>query len=160
MTKRLRWILISAPVLIITIAALIVLSVKQGETDPKTIQQKASDEVAKTVAAIAPVTQGKVTSSQWSTCSQETPGVHRYSYEYSVDLNASGADPASVVSRIRQYWTSHQYGTVFQDGDQVDANLPNEKLNWSAKTGLDESHMPFLTVNVDCVTTSSDPTKK
>lgn len=160
MTKRLRWIFISAPVLLAAIMVLIVLSVKQGETKPEAVQQKASDEVAKTVAAIAPVTQGKVALDQWSECSEETPGSHRYSYQYSVSLNAAGADPASVVSRIRQYWISHQYGTVFQDGDQVDADLPNEKLDWTVKTGLDAGHAPFLTVGVDCVTTSSNPLKK
>lgn len=160
MIKRLRWILISVPVLIFAIVAIVVLMVKHDQVDPKSIQQKASDEIAKTVAAIAPVTQDEVTNSEWSQCSDEAPGRHQYTYQYSVTLNASGTDPASVVSRIRQYWISHHYGTVFQDGDQVDANFSYAKLSWSAKTGLDQKHVPFLTLGVDCVTTSSDPTKK
>jgi hypothetical protein len=162
MTQRLKRLLVSSPVLIMAAIVVVACSSKGSmgtNQDPKTVETKAAEEIAKTVAAIAPVSQGDVVANRWSACKQDVPGTQQYSYDYIVRLNLGNADPASVVNEVKQYWTSHGYRDVFGYQGGVGAKLPDKSSDWSVGVGYDTNHLLGLSVSSGCLSTSSNPTK-
>ena len=160
MTQRLKRLLTSAPVLIV-VAAIVVACASKGvqgtKQDPKAVEKKAADEVAKAIAAIAPVSQGDVVANRWSACKQDVPGTQQYSYDYIVHLNLGDADAASVVDEVKQYWTSHQYRDVYNYQGGVGAKLPEKPSDWSVGVGYDTNHRLILSASAGCFSTTSNP---
>lgn len=162
MTQRLKRLLTSSPVLIMAATVVVACShkgVMGTDQDPKTVEKKAADEVTKTIAAIAPVSQGDVVANRWSDCKQDVPGTQQYSYDFIVHLNPGNADPASVVEKVKQYWTSHQYRDVFGYQGGVGAKLPEKPSDWSVGIGYDANHQLILSASEGCISTTSKPTK-
>jgi hypothetical protein len=162
MTQRLKRFLAFVPVLTVMAIVVVACSSKglQGTIqDPKTVEKKAADEVTKTIAAIAPVSQGDVVAARWSACKKDLPGTQQYSYDYIVDLNSGDVNPASIIDEVKQYWTSHRYRDIYGYQGAFGAKLPEKTSDWSVGVGFDANHQPSLSVSAGCLSTSSDPTK-
>jgi hypothetical protein len=156
MRRLFKW---GFPALVVIVAGVVavVFFFGTGGTDPKTVENKAAGEAAKTLAAIKPVTMAGVNRSQWGQCTTETPGAHRYDYSYSIKLDAGTATPQSVIDRTAQIWQSEGYRTPSRDVGTFSADLPGQGGNWMTKIGVNNDGSLFLLVDSGCVHVSSDP---
>lgn len=146
------------------VAAVVVLAAVSGcgvgGTDPKSVEEKAQTLAQQTLEAVRPVTGSVATSvkrSGWEKCSTETPGVHRFSYDYvlKVDVPKDHSQPA--MDAAKAHFAASGYTADFQESesDRVGATLP--KSEWWVGVGVQDDASMFISIGSGCVPTSSDP---
>ena len=129
-----------------------------GGDAPKTVEDKAAKLAADSSHAVVPVPGQSVEQTEWTKCSEETPGVHRFSYEYVLKLSVEKSGSQPVMDQEVAYWTKQGYTVqpTRSDNPTRQAYLPKDS-DWSIGMGIDNDGLMFLTVSANCVHVSSDP---
>lgn len=131
-----------------------------GGTDPKSVVKKAQTLAQETLEAIRPTIGSAATSlkrSGWKKCSTETPGVHRFTYDYvlKVDVRKDASQP--VMDAAKAHFAKAGYTPDVPDPKtaRVGAELP--KGDWWVGVGVQDESSMFISISSGCVPTSSDP---
>ena len=130
-----------------------------GGSAPRSIEKKVVKLATDSMNALAPVPGHAVLDSEWSQCSEETPGVHRASYMYSLKFNVDESASRPVFDQELAYWTKQGYDVkpARPDNPTREAYLPDKSEDWSVGVGIDNDGQMFLTVEANCVHVSGDP---
>lgn len=129
-----------------------------GGDAPKSVEDKAAKLAADSVNALTPVPNHAIAGAKWLKCSEETPGVHRFKYTYTVTLDVEKSASQSVFDREQAYWAKQGY-VVQPQGPDTPARgvyLPKDS-DWSIVVGVASDTQMSLTVDAECVHVSSDP---
>ncbi|MGW1282759.1 hypothetical protein ACWD4N_03345 [Streptomyces sp. NPDC002586] len=131
-----------------------------GGTDPKSVVKKAKSLEQETLEAIRPNIGSAATSvdsSRWSKCSTETPGVHRFAYAYVLKVDVPKATSQPVMDAAKTHFTKAGYTLDIPDPKmaRVGGTLP--KSNWWVGVGVQDDSSMFISIDSDCIPTSSDP---
>src|SRR4051812_24601695 len=80
-----------------------------GGDAPKTVEDKATKLAAESLAALSPAPTSSVVRNKWEKCSEETPGVHRFSYQYALKLGVDKLASQPVFDQALAYWQKQGY---------------------------------------------------
>lgn len=131
-----------------------------GGTDPKLVVNKAQSLAQETLEVIRPTIGSAATSvdsSGWEKCSTETPGVHRFTYSYvlKVDVPKDASQP--VMDAAKAHFTKAGYTLDIPDPELARVGGKPPKSNWWVGVGVQDKSSMFISIDSDCVPTSSDP---
>ncbi|MGW3197585.1 hypothetical protein ACWDBD_23935 [Streptomyces sp. NPDC001118] len=131
-----------------------------GGTDPKSVVNKAQSLAQETLQAVRPTIDSAATSvkrSGWKKCSTETPGVHRFTYDYvlKVDVPKDASQPVMDAAKAHFAKAGYTPDPPYPKMARVGATLP--KSGWWIGVGVQDESSMFISVGSDCVPTSSDP---
>ena len=159
MTERLSKGVAAAAVVALAATAGCGASADDG-TDPKSVVKKAQTRAQETLEAVRPTSGSAATSvkrSGWKKCSTETPGVHRFTYDYVLKVDVSKDASQPVMDAAKAHFTKAGYTLDFPDPKtaRVGAELP--KSDWWVGVGVQDEASMFISVSSGCVPTSSDP---
>ncbi|MFE9452676.1 hypothetical protein [Streptomyces sp. NPDC006739] len=129
-------------------------------TDPKSVIKKAQTLAQETLDAIRPTLGSAATSvdsSGWHKCTTETPGVHRFTYDYVLKIDVPKAASGPVMDAAKAHFTKSGYSPDLPDPGtaRVGARLP--KGEWWVGVGVQDESSMFISIDSGCVPTSSDP---
>src|SRR5205823_2066859 len=80
-----------------------------GGDSPRSVEEKVVKLATDSLNAVAPVPGHSVVRSEWTPCSQETPGVHRAEYQYVLKLAVDKSASQPVFDQELAYWTKQGY---------------------------------------------------
>ena len=129
-----------------------------GGQGPSSVEDKAGKFITDALNGISPAQSQAPFSSKWSGCSEETPGVHRFSFERSINVvGVTKANAQPVIDQVLAYWQKTGYTLRAPEPDSTtrEVDLPKDP-GWTITVGVDGDQM-FVTVSSGCVHVSSDP---
>jgi hypothetical protein len=131
-----------------------------GGADPTTVETKAQTLAQQTLEAVHPAIGTAATSvgeSGWKKCSTETPGVHRFIYDYTLKVAVPRDHAQPVMDAAQAHFTKSGYTADLPDPGtaRVGAKLP--KTDWWVGVGVQDDVSMFISIDTGCVSTSSDP---
>lgn len=124
---------------------------------PKSVENEIGKMVSDSLGVLSPAVSQKVVKSEWSPCSEETPGVHRAEYKRVVDFDVSQADSQKAIDLITAEWKKKGYDLEAQMPDDPRVRADG-KDNLVLLLGVEPGgNQMFLTIDSGCVHVSSDP---
>jgi hypothetical protein len=132
-----------------------------GGTDPKSVVNKAQSLAQETLEAIRPTIGSAATtsvdSSRWEKCSTETPGVHRFSYSYVLNVDVPKDASQAAMDAAKAHFIKAGYTLDIPDPKTARVGGALPKSNWWVGVGIQDKSSMFISVDSGCVPTSSDP---
>ncbi|WP_189957862.1 hypothetical protein [Streptomyces alanosinicus] len=121
---------------------------------------KAQSLAQETLEAVRPTIGSATTSvdsSSWEKCSTETPGVHRFTYDYvlKVDVPKNASQPVMDAAKAHFVKAGYTLDPPYPKMARVGGKPP--KSEWWVGVGVENESSMFISVSSDCVPTSSDP---
>ncbi|MEY9925584.1 hypothetical protein ABH926_000204 [Catenulispora sp. GP43] len=130
-----------------------------GGSSPSSVEDRAAKLTAESLAVLTPAPNQAVERTEWSPCSEDTPGVHRFSYERVIHLSVDKAASQPVFDQELAYWGKQGYVLDPQEPNNPTRSARPYKndADWSVGVGFDNDGQMFLSVDANCVHVSSDP---
>ncbi|MFE9454887.1 hypothetical protein [Streptomyces sp. NPDC006739] len=131
-----------------------------GGSDPTSVVKKAQSLAQQTLEAVRPAIgsgAASVDRSGWEKCSTETPGVHRFTYDYVLTVDVPKDKSQRVLDAAKAHFAKAGYGPDLPDPKmaRVGGTLP--KSNWWVGVGVQDKSTMFISIGSGCTPTSSDP---
>ncbi|MGV4988708.1 hypothetical protein ACVB8X_37635 [Streptomyces sp. NRAIS4] len=131
-----------------------------GGSDPKSVVKKAQSLAQQTLEAIRPAigsAAASVDRSGWEKCSTETPGVHRFIYDYVLKVDVSKDKSQRVLDAAKAHFAKAGYRPNVPDPKMARVGGRPPKSNWWVAVGVQDESSMFISIGSDCIPTSSDP---
>ncbi|MFJ2959417.1 hypothetical protein [Streptomyces sp. NPDC087270] len=138
-------------------------AVDKGDVQPDAVEKKAHTLTQQTLDAIHPSTGAAPTSvysDRWSKCTTETPGQHRFEYDYILKLTVAPNQVKPAITAAHAYFAKEGYKSDYTPYPDRHAGATIPKSTWTVALGLSTSKVLLLEVDSDCVFTRHDPKTK
>ncbi|WP_329368107.1 hypothetical protein OG896_22675 [Streptomyces sp. NBC_00669] len=135
----------------------------QGDVQPDAVEKKAHTLTQQTLDALhSTIGTPKTTiySDAWSKCTTETPGQHRFEYDYALKLVVSRSQVQPAVAAARAYFARQHYEPHYTSAPDLHAGATLPKSSWTVDLSRDTTTTVVVDADSDCVFTRHDPSTK
>jgi hypothetical protein len=134
--------------------------IHKGDVSPSSVESTARTLTRQTLDAVRPVVGPAGTSverSAWQQCSTETPGQHRFTYTYTLDVSAGPDKATAVMAAASAYFAKQGYELDPPDARNQRAGARVPKSTWAVGLGVKDSVTTVIQATSGCVFTTHAP---